>query len=111
MGMIPVDALEAGMVLACDVQDRNGRLLLGAGSALTGKHLMIFRTWGVIEVDIEGVDDLSIDMKVPVDISAEALVESRKSLEVLFMHSNLDHPFVQELMRLAATRKVLHELS
>lgn len=108
MGMIPIDALKAGMVLACDVQDRNGRLLLGAGAELTGKHLVIFRTWGVEEADIEGAEDLGCDAKLPSDVSVEALVESRKSLEVLFMHAGLEHPFVQELLRLAAVRKVSH---
>lgn len=34
------------MVVGADVQDRHGRLLLGAGTELTRKHLMVFRTWG-----------------------------------------------------------------
>jgi hypothetical protein len=106
--MIPIDVLEVGMVLARDVHDRNGRLLLGAGAELTGKHLVIFRTWGVEAADIEGAEDLTGDGNLPADVSAEALAESRKSLELLFMHAGVDHPFVQELMRLAAIRKVYH---
>lgn len=111
MGMIPLDALEIGMVLASDVQDRNGRLLLGAGAELTGKHLLIFRTWGVVEVDIAGADGLGSDAMIPADVSLEALAEARKSLVELFMHAGLEYPFVQELLRLAAIRKVHHGVS
>ncbi|RQW83862.1 MAG: hypothetical protein EHM79_15150 [Geobacter sp.] len=111
MGMIPLDALEVGMVLASDVQDRNGRLLLGGGAELTGKHLMIFRTWGVIEVNIAGAEDLGYDAKMPSDVSLEDLAEARKSLDGLFMHAGLEYSFVQELLRLAAIRKVNHGVS
>lgn len=111
MGMIPLDALEIGMALASDVRDRNGRLLLGAGAELIEKHLMIFRTWGVVEVDVVGVEDLDGDAKPPPDVTLEAIAEARKSLDVLFMHAGLEHPFVQELLRLAAIRKVHHDVS
>lgn len=42
------------MVLAADVHDRTGRLLLGAGVELDRKRIVILMTWGVTEADILG---------------------------------------------------------
>src|SRR6185369_10254927 len=54
VGKVAIENIETGMVLASDVLDRSGRMLLGAGAELTHKHLVIFRTWGVLEADIAG---------------------------------------------------------
>ncbi|NTW99914.1 MAG: hypothetical protein HGB35_08325, partial [Geobacteraceae bacterium] len=54
MGIIAIENIETGMVLASDVRDRSGRMLLGSGVELTQKHLVVFRTWGVLEADIAG---------------------------------------------------------
>ena len=73
MGMVPLEQLETGMVLASDVLDRNGRMLLGAGAELNQKHLTIFRTWGVAEADIAGIDYVSDDLPLPAEIDPAAL--------------------------------------
>ena len=52
MAIIPIDLLEAGMVLKADVRDRSGRLILPSGAELAEKQIRIFRTWGVTEADI-----------------------------------------------------------
>lgn len=96
------------MVLAGDVRDRSGRMLLGAGAELTGKHLVIFRTWGVLEVDIEGVGDVPGSDSLQSDIDPDELAAAVQSLETLFRHTNRSHPAIAELMKLAALRKVHH---
>jgi hypothetical protein len=108
MGKIAVDSLEPGMVLASDVHDRTGRLLLGAGIELTPKHLVIFRTWGVEAADIEGVDEYAALSPLPPEISEETLRETEASLAPLFEASNPEHPVMRELIRLAALRKIQH---
>ena len=109
MGMLPMDRLEVGMVLANDVMDRNGRLLLGAGAELTQKHLTIFRTWGVIEADIAGID-YAEDEPLPAEVDPAALAAAEEALLPLFSHAGVDHPALRELLRLAALRKVQHGL-
>lgn len=108
MGKILLDCLEAGMVLAGDVHDRTGRLLLGAGVELTPKHLVIFRTWGVEAADIEGVDERDSLSPLPPEMTQELLLDAEASLAPLFEASNPEHPAVRELLRLAALRKVRH---
>lgn len=96
------------MVLAGDVLDRSGRMLLGAGAELTQKHLVIFRTWGVLEADIVGQGtDEAADL-IPADVDPQELIDAEQALAPLFRHTNQDHPAIIELMRIAALRKVQH---
>ena len=46
--------LKPGMVLAQAVQNHQGVLLLGTGTKVTKKNIRIFKSWGVIEVSVEG---------------------------------------------------------
>lgn len=110
MGLVTLDNLEIGMVLASDVLDRNGRMLLGAGAELNQKHLTIFRTWGVAEVDIAGIDFVDNASPLPADIDPAALAAAEETLLPHFRHSGTEHPALRELLRLAAIRKVLHGL-
>jgi hypothetical protein len=107
VGKIAIESIEAGMVLASDVRDRSGRMLLGAGAELTQKHLVIFRTWGVPEVDIAGRGSDAAD-QIPADVDPLQLAAAEEALIPLFRNTNLGHPAVIELMRLAALRKVQH---
>lgn len=110
MGKVAVDNLEIGMVLAGDVQDRNGRMLLGAGTELTQKHLVIFRTWGIAEVDIAGIDYVDNESPLPPEVDQAALEAAELSLIPLFRLAGTEHPALRELLRLAAIRKVQHGL-
>lgn len=105
--MVPIDNLAVGMVLARDVHDRTGRLLLGAGAELTPKHLTIFRTWGVAEADIAGVDGEEA-APLPAEVDPQALAAAEEALRPLFRHADLGHPAMREILRLGALRKVLH---
>ena len=99
------------MTLANDVHDRAGRLLLGAGVELSQKHLTIFRTWGVMEVDIVGSGDGDQNCNLPAEVTHEQLDAAKTALAPLFRNSDLEHPVIRELFRLAAVRKASHEPS
>ena len=107
MGVCAVDNLHEGMVLNSDVHDRSGRLLLGHETVLVGKHLRMFRMWGVTEVDIAGGDDpLVAASEEVVDGDPEALKAAEDVLRPLFRNANLSHPAMAELFRLCLLRKV-----
>ena len=106
MGKLAVDSLEAGMVLDQDVLDRTGRLLLGAGVVLNQKHMVIFRTWGIEAVSIAGVEAADSFTPLPEDVTQEQLAAAEESLKPLFVNAGLEHPVMQQLLRLAAMRKV-----
>jgi hypothetical protein len=108
VGIVAIESLEIGMVLASDVHDRSGRLLLGEGAELNQKHLVIFRTWGVLEADIVGQGGTDASDTVPSDVDPAQLEAARAALIPLYKYSNLDHPAIAELFKLAALRKVKH---
>lgn len=108
MGKVAIENIDTGMVLASDVHDRSGRMLLGAGAELTQKLLVIFRTWGVLEVDIAGQGSDDAADQIPADVDPLELADAEQALTPLFLHANRNHPVITELMRLAALRKVQH---
>ena len=108
VGKVAIENIETGMVLAGDVLDRSGRMLLGAGAELTQKHLVIFRTWGVLEADIEGHGSDEGAEQIPADIDPLELFAAEQALSPLFKYTNMAHPAIVELIRLAALRKVQH---
>lgn len=108
MGKLVIDQLEPGMVVGADVHDRNGRFLLGACTELTQKHLMVFRTWGIAEVDIVGADEEDSAPFLPPEVTQEALDDAERELSPLFRLSNRDHPVMALLFRFATLRKAGH---
>ena len=59
--------LKPGMVLAQSVRNHQGVLLLDAGTKITKKHIRIFKSWGVIEVTVEGkLNELNTAGETPV---------------------------------------------
>jgi hypothetical protein len=107
VGKVAIENIEIGMVLSSDVRDRSGRMLLGAGAELTQKHLVIFRTWGVLEVDIVGQGSVAA-YQMPADVDPQLVAAAEEALIPLFRHTNRSHPAVIELMRLARLRRVQH---
>lgn len=110
MGRVSVDNLQIGMKTTRDVLDRNGRMLLTAGSELTQKHLTIFRTWGVAEVMVEEPDDPEIKPLTTTEIDDESILAATASVLPRFAFSGTEHPALQELLRLAALKEVQHGL-
>lgn len=104
MGIITYDNLEPGMVLASDVKDRSGRILLAAGNPVTEKALRIFKMWGVTEADVEGVAQEELSAKKAANLNPEILRKTEERLNELFIHCDREHPAIKELYRLATIR-------
>jgi len=83
-------------------------MLLGAGAELTQKHIVVFRTWGVLEADIEGHGSEDSADAIPADVDPQELAAAEQALSTLFRHTNQGHPAIIELMKIAALRKVRH---
>lgn len=108
MGLAHIDNLMPGMVLAADVCDRNGRLLLGSGSELIEKHIYIFRTWGVLEADIIGVEEDNDGHTFTNDIDPDLWAAAEAEVRPMFRHADLDHPAIVELLHISILKKAQH---
>jgi HD-like signal output (HDOD) protein len=95
--------LKPGMVLADDVRDIRGRLLLTRGRPIGPEHIRIFKMWGIPQIEIIGVaGDPEASPPPPPDPAWLATV--RTQTERLFRHTRQEHPAVQEIFNQA----VLH---
>ena len=103
MGKILFEALRPGMNLAGDVVERTGRVLLRAGTEITEKHLDILRKWGVTEVDTVGTTP-EVPAGAPEAVDPAVLRAAEDKAQMLFRHTDREHPAIRELFRLCALR-------
>lgn len=104
MGLLSIKNLQAGMVLADDLTDRMGKLLMTKGTVLTEKNLKICKMWGVIEAQIEGVSSDDVNSSVLDDYDPAAIAGFSESVRERFCHNDMDHPVIRELVRLCVLR-------
>jgi HD-like signal output (HDOD) protein len=110
MTTVRTKKLKIGMVLADDVRDIKGRLLLSRGKVIQPDHIRIFKIWGIPQVEVAGgLEDGEDAPPAPID---PAWVEAaRQEAEQLFILTERDHPAMQEIFNQAvqyrATRRIL----
>ena len=84
MGILNINDLKAGMVLAQSAKNRHGVVILGEGNVLTEKHINSFKTWGVTGVDIKDIDSDQL-VKEEMEALSNDIVESiERELDELF---------------------------
>lgn len=106
MGLISISDIRPGMVLAADVRDRNNRVLLAAGQEVTEKHVKIFKMWGVTDADIKGATHEEMVAQEMANVDPMTYQDAERVTLELFRHTDLEHPGVKELARLATLRRV-----
>ena len=52
MVVVPTDKIKSGQILAEEVRDINGRLLLSKGHKIEANHIRIFKIWGITQVHL-----------------------------------------------------------
>ena len=54
MVAVQTERIRPGQILAEEVRDVNGRLLLAGGTRIQPNHIRIFKIWGISQVIITG---------------------------------------------------------
>jgi hypothetical protein len=105
MSTLAVEFLEPGMVLARDVRGSNGMVLLGAGAELNERHIGIFRSWGIAEVEIKGAaqETTNTELLTKLDVGQRQRIE--RELDRLFQHNDPHDPVIEELRRICLLRE------
>jgi hypothetical protein len=106
MGILNFEDLQPGMVLADDIKDRNGMVLLGRGRQVTEKDLRTLMMWGVTEADVDGIDREEVISRAAAQFDPQLLVKAEEGIRERFRHTDPTHPFVKELIRLLTLRAV-----
>ncbi len=105
MGNINVGDVRIDMVLAKDVKNINGQLLMPKGMKITEKHLAVLQAWGITEVEIEGVSQEEIANKAAAEIDPKILAQAEAHIADLFQHTDRNHPAIKELASQCTLRR------
>lgn len=102
MPLVTGDQVRAGMVVASDVTDRRGRLLIPAGSTLSERHVQALRMWGVTHLEVEGDEPEDI---APIDGDPAVVAAAEASVDAILDHNDAAHPFIAVLRKTAVKRE------
>jgi hypothetical protein len=97
MGTINIGDVQVEMVLAKDVTNINGQLLVPKGIKISEKHLTLLQAWGITEVEIEGVSREDVASQTAAQIDPQILAEAEACMVDIFQHANREHAAVKEL--------------
>lgn len=104
MSRLNLDEIQSGMVVASDILDRNGRILLKSGLSLSEKHLTILKQWGITDADIQGANREEVNAKALECLDQELLKKTEDEFQTVFLHADREQPVNRELFRLAVLR-------
>lgn len=105
MGVLSVNDLRDGMVLASEVKNKHGNVLMKKGNILSEKHIMLLKSWGIAEADIEGVDRDQLEKREIEELSPELIASVEGELKDLFSDFG-DNPLMEELYRVTKKFKL-----
>ena len=108
MNAIQTDKLKPGQILAEEVRDINGRLLLARGNEIQPNHIRIFKIWGISEVNVAGAP--SGKDKFDPELNSELVEQAQESMVILCRHVDMEHPAIREIFKLAVQFRCRHDL-
>ena len=96
MGSVRIRNLKTGMVLADDVKDIKGLLLLPKGRTIGPEHIRIFKIWGIPQVPVIESPHAADEPDAPA-LDPARLQAVRAALENRFRLTDRRHPAIQEI--------------
>jgi len=104
MPRIKTDLLTAGMMVARDVANIDGMLLIPAGSTLSDRQIGILQAWGVPEVEVQASEAVP-DMDPLARMSPQSVAVLKAELMKSFWRSSDSDPVFLEIFKLLLQRK------
>jgi HD-like signal output (HDOD) protein len=99
MGMVHINSLKPGMVLADEVRDLSGKLLIGKGKKIMPNHFRVLKIWGVTEVNIRSNNDDKKEIKP--DFTSEQYKNIYEITQQVFRYNDCEHPAIKEIFQLS----------
>jgi hypothetical protein len=99
MGMLNINDLKAGMVLAQSAVNRHGVVILAEDNILTEKHINYFKTWGISEVDIKDIDCDQVIKQEMETLSNDVVESIERELDELFPPFE-DNPVMEKIYKI-----------
>lgn len=95
MRQINLENTQPGMVLAKDLYDRNGRLILKEGTSITEQHLRTFKVWRITALFVHMTGEQEKVEEERIDPDVQKRVDFK--LKQKFRNADLSHPFMDML--------------
>ncbi len=108
MSRIAIENLKEGFVLAEDVKDISGRLILSKGRQLESNHIRIFKIWGIQYVSVEESCETSLPDQDVKDV--EKLVRAEHTVETILQNIDTSHPAINEIFKAAVEHRYQNDL-
>ena len=105
MGTLNLNDLKEAMVLAADIKNKHGNILIKEGSTLTAKHILLMKAWGVTEADVVGFDKDQVEKEEMHALSPEIIEAIEKELRAVFPPFD-NNPIMAEIYRIARKLKL-----
>jgi len=105
MGTLNLNDLKEAMVLAADIKNKHGNILIKEGSTLTVKHILLMKAWGVTEADVVGFDKDQVEKEEMHALSPEIIEAIEKELRAVFPPFD-NNPIMAEIYRIARKLKL-----
>ena len=99
MGMLNINDLKAGMVLAQSAVNRHGVVILAEDNILTEKHINYFKSWGISEVDIKDIDCDQVIKQEMETLSNDVVESIERELDELFPPLE-DNPVMEKIYKI-----------
>ena len=99
MGMLNINDLKAGMVLAQSAVNRHGVVILAEDNILTEKHINYFKSWGISEVDIKDSDCDQVIKQAMETLSNDVVESIERELDELFPPFE-DNPVMEKIYKI-----------
>ena len=94
MALVTLTQIQPGMVLAAEVRDMSGRLLLNKGQEIETQHLRILKIWGIAEVL---VCEQPVAEQALTSPNTSLTPEASAKIQDLFLHNDLTNSLIQEI--------------
>lgn len=99
MGMLNINDLKAGMILAQAAVNRHGGVILGKDHLLTEKYINYFKTWGITEVDIKDINSDQVIKQEMEALSNDVIESIKRELDELFPPVEAN-PLMEEIYKI-----------
>jgi hypothetical protein len=107
VGILKIDELRPGMILAEPVVNQSGALLLEKDTSLTKRRIWTLKAWGINKVSVKGKSKAGGKTAIETELGIKESIE--KELRAKF-EDTIDDPVMETIMN-AAARQLLKSLS
>lgn len=102
MRVIKLQDAQIGLVLAKEIVDKNGRVIVKKGTKLTEKHLKAFKVWRVMQFYVEGEGEEVASEGV----SEEDFLKAERKVRPNFRHTDMESDFIKTLYDYCVRKEV-----